>query len=137
VNLTVVNALLDSEQISPGEVLTVTAVVENTGETAGDARVALVVNGLTVATERVELAAGESARVTFDRRFENRGTFEIAVGDTTAGQVVVATPTPSVTETVGTTTDNSTSSSFPGFGPAAVVAALLAVALLARRRGER
>jgi PGF-CTERM protein len=131
-NITVLNAFLDTEAVSPGDQVTITAIVENKGDAEGTATVDLVVNGLTVASERVTLAPGESKRVTFERRFRNAGTFVVDVNGEPAGRVAVSTPT----GTAGTTetATGTTSESFPGFEPSGVIVALLVVALLARRR---
>ena len=130
------NVFVDSRSVGVGDQVTITAIVTNDGESEGTAAVGLVVNGLTVTSQEVSLPVGESVRLTFDWRFQNAGTFQIGVGEQSAGEIVVSEPTGSATGTVaGTGTEPETSTGFaPGFGPAAVIAALLALALLARRR---
>jgi PGF-CTERM protein len=128
-NVTVAQALVESETVPPGTLVTVTAVVENVGSAAGSRTVPLVVNGVTVSETTVELAPGETQRLTFERRFQNPGTVTVAVGEATAGQLTVGTET--ATRTASPTT---TDTSFPGFGPLVAALAVFVAALLARRR---
>ena len=127
-NVTVAQALVESETVAPGTLVTVTAVVENTGSAAGTRTVPLVVNGVTVSETTVALTPGESRRLTFERRFQTPGTVTVAVGGAAAGQLTVGTETPTASPT---TTDTS----FPGFGPLVAALAVLVAGLLARRRG--
>ncbi|MEZ3114692.1 choice-of-anchor D domain-containing protein [Halobaculum sp. MBLA0147] len=138
---TVVEAFVETEEATVGETVDVTAIVENTGDGDGELTVPLVINGVTVATRSVEVPAGESVRVEFERRFQTTGTFELQVANTVVGELVVteATPVESGTATTadrtptGTTTGTETAA--PGFGPLVALGGLLAAALLARRRG--
>ncbi|MFB6296506.1 MAG: CARDB domain-containing protein, partial [Halobacteriales archaeon] len=137
-NLSVQEASLGRETIEAGESVTISAAVVNDGEESGSLSVDLVVEGVAVRTTEVTVPAGGSETVEFSRTFEEPGEFEVAVGDATAGTLTVeagATPTPTEVTTTVTTTDDGGIPNIPGFGVGpAVLAILLAIALLARRR---
>ncbi|MCU4751894.1 hypothetical protein OB919_07845 [Halobacteria archaeon AArc-curdl1] len=105
-SLTVSNVSLNTGQIQPGESVTLTANVTNTGELAGERTFDIVVGGFVVETVTVDLEAGETETVTLERTFENAGTYSLAFGGVDAGSVTVVESTlvsASVTELPGQT----------------------------------
>ncbi|NGM70519.1 PQQ-binding-like beta-propeller repeat protein [Natronolimnobius sp. AArcel1] len=72
-----------------GDVVTITASVENVGEGAGDLVVPLEIDGETVDTVTRELEAGETEAVEFTHTFETGGEFDVSVGGEPAGIVMV------------------------------------------------
>lgn len=99
------------QSVTAGEVLSLTATVTNTGETAVSESVRLEVDGVTEASKTVELGAGAAETLTFEYTAPDTGQLELAVAgeDVTATEtVVVSTPASfvptlvSVTETVTT-----------------------------------
>jgi len=83
---------LASESIAVGGSTTVTASVENVGDREGTHTAGLVLDGETVDSSDVTLSAGETGTVTFERTFEQRGEYAIAVDGTAAGTLTVAEP---------------------------------------------
>lgn len=63
--------------------------VENTALQEGTYDVALLVDGETVDTETVAVGAGSAETRTFERRFDEPGEYDIAVGNTSLGTVNV------------------------------------------------
>ena len=156
-------ASLDApETATPGETITVTATVENTGDSSGETEVAYQFDGETVETQNVSVDAGSTADVTFEYTVPSETgdyTHGVMVGDNaavTAGITVqeeTTTTEPTTTEptTEEPTTEEPTtaapttseepdettaddSGGQPGFGVAVALVALLAAALLATRR---
>ena len=128
-DLSVTAADLSATEIAPGETVDVTATVENDGRQDGTGEVALVVDGETVATKTVTVAAGDSTTVTFTHAFDGAGDYEIAVEDVSAGSLSVqadGTATPATTEAPGDDGDGGISPVLVGL---LVVLALLAVAV--------
>lgn len=135
-DVSVTNVFVNTRSVDAGDQVTITAIVTNEGESEGPASVPLVVNGVAVTTREVTVSAGTSVRITFERQFQTAGEFQIGVGDQAAGEIVVSAQTGSGPGSASATaTGTETSTGFaPGFEPASVIAALLALALLARRR---
>ncbi|WP_158056052.1 S8 family serine peptidase [Halorussus halophilus] len=133
------DASLDATSVATGESVTVSATVENVGDGAGTYTAELNVDGNVVATKSVELGVGETTTVEFDRAFA-AGEHEIVVGDTSAGALSVAGETNTTTgdddESAGEDESNTgeNNGSIPGFGVPVTLGALVALALLARRR---
>lgn len=92
-NITVSNASLNTEQIQPGQSVTLTANVTNSGEVAGERTFDVVVGGFVVQTVTVDLEAGETETVVLERTFKNAGTYSLAFGGVDAGSVTVVAPT--------------------------------------------
>ncbi|MDV3104117.1 CGP-CTERM sorting domain-containing protein [Thermococcus waiotapuensis] len=117
--------------------VTVSAVVKNTGEMSGKYRVELKVNGNTVQWTDVELSGGQSQKVEFQYTFVKPGTYSVAVGDLSLGQVTVTKPTTTTTTTTSqpTTTTTTTTSGGGGIcGPAAIIGLAVVPLLLKRRK---
>ena len=85
-------ASLDRTAVDPGESVAVRATVANEGGSDGAREVTLTVDGDPVATERVTLAPGETATLAFETGFDEPGAYDVAVGGTAAGTLVVGDP---------------------------------------------
>jgi len=156
-------ASLDApETAEPGETITVTATVENTGGAEGTQNVSFVFEGETVSTQEVTVSAGSTQQVTFEATApEETGdyTHGVQVGDNEVVEATLTvesggeTTTTSTTTTDETTTTSddggdttttsdedddteTTSTGQPGFGVAVALVALVAAALLAVRRNN-
>ncbi|WP_435178703.1 PKD domain-containing protein [Halorussus sp. AFM4] len=136
----VADVSVDSQRVEPGQQVTVTATIENTGHADGTREVELTVGGEVVATKTVSVAADGTTEVTFTRTFDESGVYSVGVGDASAEVVVKGIQTQTTTEagsdsqTTTETTTSDSSSGVPGFGVGVSLVALLAAALLARRR---
>ncbi len=71
---------VEPTEVAPGETITVTAVVENSGGSQGTYNAVLTVDGTTAETKQVTLAAGASQTVTFSLVLDDAGSYEISVG---------------------------------------------------------
>jgi M6 family metalloprotease-like protein/PGF-pre-PGF domain-containing protein/PGF-CTERM protein len=129
-------ASLDATEVAPGDEVQVSGTVENVGSGESSHEVELVVDGETVATEQVTLAAGEETTVEFTRTFD-AGEYAVAVGSADAGTLVVSAETTEAAmgsgENQQTRDGDSNSGGIPGFGVPAALVALLGAALFARR----
>jgi hypothetical protein len=85
-------ASLAATAVDPGEPVTVTATVANEGGRDGVREVTLTADGDPIATERVDLAPGETASVAFRATFDDPGVYDLAVGDAPAGTLAVGDP---------------------------------------------
>nr|WP_240147494.1 PKD domain-containing protein [Halorussus sp. JP-T4] len=135
----VADVSVDSQRVEPGQQVTVTAAIENTGYADGTREVELSVGGEVVATKTVSVEADGTTEVTFTRTFDESGVYEVGVGDASAEVVVKGIETETATEEgsddrTGTETTSDSSSGIPGFGVGVSLVALLAAALLALRR---
>jgi S-layer protein (TIGR01567 family) len=101
--------------VRTGEDVTVTVDVMNTGTSAGQTDVQLLINGTVAGSENVSLDAGEETTVTFTISQDEAGSYEVQVGDSTAVFEV---------ET----------SALPAPGIAVAVIAVMTMALLIRRK---
>jgi PGF-CTERM protein len=128
----VTDASLDAATVALDEQVTVTATVENRGSGEGSRTVALVVGGETRDTATVTVPPGETKTVTFTLRASSPGEHEVAVGGATAGTLAVESEGSTTTATQDATTTDSGGQ--PGFGVGVALLALVAAALLARRR---
>jgi PGF-pre-PGF domain-containing protein len=124
-DLAVTGAELSATELAPGETVEVTATVENDGRQDGTAEIALTIDGETVATETVTVAAGESTTVTFTHAFDAAGDYEIAVEDASAGSLSVQDDE---TTTLATTTE-APGGDDDGIGAIAVVVVVFLVIL--------
>jgi PGF-CTERM protein len=116
---------LNESTISAGETVEITAAVENTGGSAGEQNVTLTMFGKELATETVQVPAGETKEVSFVRKVDAAGNYTVEVG----GQTAKLDVTESDDGGLGDTAPD-----VPGFGVGAALVALLAAALLARMR---
>jgi hypothetical protein len=86
----VVDATVDSNDVTVGEYVEVTAMVENRGQQAGTYEAQLQVDGQTLATQNVFVEGGQVETVAFQVQFEEPGRYDVAVSDTRAGTVTVS-----------------------------------------------
>ncbi|MFC3959122.1 CARDB domain-containing protein [Halovivax cerinus] len=115
------DAAVSDTDVDVGDTVTVTATVENTGATDGTYTAELRVDGSVEDTTEITLGAGESGTVTFEYAFADTGTYDVSVGDASAGTVEVS-------EAGG--------DGIPGFGPLAALVAMAATLAVARRRAN-
>jgi PGF-CTERM protein len=116
---------LSESTISAGETVEITAMVENTGGEAGEQNVTLTMFDEEIATKSVEVPAGETTEVTFERRVDAAGNYTVEVNDRTADLGVAESNDGGLSDEAP---------DVPGFGVGVTVVALLAAALLARMR---
>lgn len=141
------NRSVTPESPDPGESVTVTATVANTGTGPGQFNATFTIDGKVVNTTGGRLDAGASRTVTFTYVFETGGAYtvgiggktrNIGVGDATPAPTPTRTATPTVTTTTTATgeqpTATTTTTSTPGFGPGVW---LVAFAVLAWFVGSR
>ncbi|QLC34982.1 PGF-pre-PGF domain-containing protein (plasmid) [Halarchaeum sp. CBA1220] len=133
----VTDATVDTTEPSTGESVTVRATVENTGGSAGEYTVPLVVDGATVDERTVSLDANEETTVTFEHAFESTGSHSVAVDDADAGSVSVSEG--SNAQQGSTTTPVSSQGDFPVVPVLVmlVVIALIVVGLYVYREDQR
>lgn len=74
--------------VTPGETVTIAAVVTNSGGSQGSYAVVLKVNGVVEAEDEVTLGAGETGVVTFTVTKDKTGSYEVTVGDKSASFTV-------------------------------------------------
>ncbi|WP_327050962.1 PKD domain-containing protein [Halomicrococcus gelatinilyticus] len=133
----VTNATLSATTVAPGETVTVTATVENGGESARTVAANLTVGGEVVASERVEVPADGSERVTFTYSANETGERRLAVDGVGAGTLRVAdspgATTPGDGQGDGSLLDPATVLDHPRIGGAALLVALLTAAIISRR----
>lgn len=105
--LTVTDASVDETEIEPGGSVDVTATVENTGTASGSKTLVVTANGADRTNVTVEADPGTAATETTALRFDEAGTYDVAVDGVSAGTVTVAaatdepTPTPTPGEAAG------------------------------------
>ena len=90
----VVSADLDTHTITAEETATVTATVENVGDRDGTHEVTLLENGEAVTTTTVLVPATETRTVTFERTYDEPGSYDFAVDGTAAGTLTVTEADP-------------------------------------------
>ncbi|GAH07076.1 unnamed protein product, partial [marine sediment metagenome] len=77
-------------EVEPGETVTITVFVANTGGESGSYTVVLKVDGVKEAEETVTVAAGESQDVSFSVTREEAGRYTVAVDGLSGSFTVVA-----------------------------------------------
>ena len=88
-SLAVTDADLASETVVEGEQVEATATVENAGESAESVTLSLTLDDETVATETVDVPAGDTADVALSGAVNATGTYEVTVNGAAAGSVTV------------------------------------------------
>lgn len=83
------DASLSPDVIQRGETTTVTAEVTNRGDEAGSFAAELAVGGAVVDRQSVYVEPGRTETVSFERQFDRRGGFEVAVSGEPAGTLQV------------------------------------------------
>ncbi|WP_254839956.1 CARDB domain-containing protein [Natronomonas marina] len=91
------SAGLAAPRVVAGERLEVTVAVRNAGTETGEFDVAFRVDGTRIASRRGTLEPGESTTLSFTRRFEAAGEYELRAGTATATAVVEEPAEPQVT----------------------------------------
>jgi hypothetical protein len=86
-----------SPTLAVGETLAVAGTVENVGGGVGSFETRLVVDGTVEATESGELDPGETATFTFERTFDEAGTYDVRVANRELTVTVREPATPRVT----------------------------------------
>lgn len=87
------NATLSPAVIQPGGATTISANVTNRGDTAAYFDAELSVGSVVVEQQAVRIGPGETERVSFERTFDRRGGYEIAIGGAEAGTLRVESST--------------------------------------------
>jgi hypothetical protein len=87
--LQVLGADVGNDQVTPGNATTISATVENTGDTAGEATLDLEIGGVVVDSVTVTVPAGETRTVSVQHRFETPGIYPVSFGGVSAGEVTV------------------------------------------------
>ncbi len=88
---------INPAQVETGEPVTISAIVQNTGELEGSYTLTLRINGVIEQSQEITLAAGESRQVSFTVIKHTPGTYAIAV-DGLSGEFTVLAPASSPTE---------------------------------------
>ncbi len=91
----------DSLAINPvevdiGELVTISALVTNTGEQEGSHTITLKINGVIAETEEITLAGGVGETMTFTTSQDEAGTYLVAINELTGSFVVKETSTPPI-----------------------------------------
>jgi hypothetical protein len=89
-NIAVTDATLETAQVAPGETFSVTATVENNGDTAGTFVGGLTADGAVISTARTTVGAGETTTMTLRSQTSETGTFDLLVNGTSAGTLTVS-----------------------------------------------
>jgi hypothetical protein len=88
-NVSVQVASLSPSRVGPGKPVTVNAVVANNSSVDGSARIKLYVNGEEKDSRGVAVGAGRTAPVTFTYSQKQPGTYNVYVGNISAGSFAV------------------------------------------------
>lgn len=88
-SVSVVDPVIRNEGTATGQRLFLDATLRNDGSVDGEYTAALVVNGETVNTTTVTVPAAGERSVTLSHEVGNSGTYEMALGDTNAGRIVI------------------------------------------------
>ena len=83
--------VIEPVQVEPGEAVSISALLSNTGGTGGNYTVVLTVNGAAEAEKDVTLAAGGAERVTFSRT-EPPGSYNVSLGELRGSFIVLSPP---------------------------------------------
>lgn len=115
-NIQVTDATLSATEVQVGDTVEVTAVIENKGSAAGEFTAELDIDGTTVASQTVELGAGEQTTITFTTSFEEAEDYTVSVSGTVAGTVSVTSQQTTQQPTTQQPTTQQPTTSTPG-GP--------------------
>lgn len=88
----VLNASVTTAEITTGGMATIDATVHNPTDVAVDRTLELAVDGIVVDTRTVTIEPDSERTVTFERQFDEPGTYAIAVSGVEAGSVTVTDP---------------------------------------------
>ncbi|MFA9425673.1 hypothetical protein [Natronorubrum sp. A-ect3] len=90
----VLDASVTTAEITTGGTATIDATVHNPTDVAVDRTLELAVDGIVVDTRTVTIEPNSERTVTFERQFDEAGTYEIAISGVDAGSVTVTDPEP-------------------------------------------
>ena len=93
-SISVKSASLSATRVGPGEPVTITANVANTGTINGTSSIKVYVNGELENSQGVTVSSGSSTPVTFTVTRNEPGTYSVYVGGTSAGSFTVDQFTP-------------------------------------------
>lgn len=93
-NISVKSASLSSTKVTPGEKVTVTADIANTGTGNGTSNIKVYINGAEEAQQGVSVSSGGTTTVIFDVTRNEPGTYTVYVGSANAGSFTVDQFTP-------------------------------------------
>jgi S-layer protein (TIGR01567 family) len=79
--LTYSDLKIQPASVEAGKAVNISANVKNSGTSAGESKVELLVNNESVESQNVSLGAGESKEIAFSRTEEKEGTYNVTVGD--------------------------------------------------------
>ncbi|MFP9061847.1 right-handed parallel beta-helix repeat-containing protein [Natrialbaceae archaeon A-chndr2] len=91
-DLSVVDASLSETDVFEGDVVRITADVENDGDATGEYTAALEIDGTVVANQTVSVGPGETHSVAFRHTFDTAGDYDVTVDGVEAGTVTVTEP---------------------------------------------
>ncbi|MCK4388487.1 MAG: hypothetical protein KAW00_06905 [Dehalococcoidia bacterium] len=95
------NLNISPEEVKPGETVTVTVEVRNTGEEKGTHELELIINGVLKQSESVTLDGGETTSISFSVEEGIWGSYDVEVAGLT-GTFVVVEPVPAIITLQGT-----------------------------------
>jgi PGF-pre-PGF domain-containing protein len=107
-SFSVASADLGATEAVVGDTVTVSATISNDGTAGGNYTASLFVDGDRVDETTVTVPAGESRTVSFDVSFDEAGSYDVRVGNETAGTLAVSTVTTTTTEDGGPAGNQST-----------------------------
>lgn len=85
------NLAIEPTQVAPGETVSISVLLSNTGGTEGNYTVVVDINGAAEAEKSLTLAAGQTERVTFSLA-EPPGSYNVTVGELQDSFIVLAPP---------------------------------------------
>ena len=88
-NIIVQSAAISTPKVAPGEKVDITASVANRGDSNGDTKVTLYVNGQEVESQGITLSSGQTAPLHFYVSRNEPGTYSVYVGGVSAGNFTV------------------------------------------------
>ena len=87
---------ISPSEVNIGETVTISVLVANTGNAAGDYEVTLKINDVAEAEKDVTVAAGASEKVTFTRAKDEAGSYSVVVDELSGSFTVAVAPPPEV-----------------------------------------
>lgn len=135
-SLSVMTVMTSPSDPAPGDDVDVQATVTNDGSEPGTFTVGTTVEGEVIDEQELSLDPGETDRITVSTAFESEGSYQVAVENTNTSVVVEEKTSGDGTSGNGANggENGDNENELPGFGVAAALLALLAVAVSAARR---
>jgi hypothetical protein len=113
-------------EVDPGDIVTISASIANTGSLSGSTSVALKIDNVVAATQSVTLAGGASQQVTFTTSKDASGTYSVNVNGLLGSFTVKGLPEPPPTAATFTTSDLNISPTTSEIGDTVFINALVA-----------